>query len=255
MISHVERGFGESVVFIPPLGGTAALFQAQLQEFSRDFRTIAVTLRGNGDTESLEVDDPDVIRTHAQEIATLLQELSVRRAHIVGVGYGGAVAQRFALDHPAAVRRLVLCDTWGDTATRTPVEKALALVIRSSSLAYRAIPRSVLAAAMLNTYVRWPAAGRALADQMRTARIPELRAQFAAYTSVRYAAELRHLTCPTLCLAGDAAPWLVALARRLAMTIPDARLEILKNALEPSSLTQPELFNEAVRRFVSRPPD
>lgn len=253
MTIHVERGFGESVVFIPPLGGTAALFQDQLLEFSRDFRTIAVTLRGNGDTEPLDVHDPDIIRTHSEEVAGLLTELSIRRAHIVGVGYGGAVAQRFALDHAAAVRRLVLCDTWGDTSTRNPAERALSLAIRSSSLAYRAVPRNVIAAALLNTYVRWPSAGRVLAAQMRTARIPELRAQFSAYTSIHNAAELRQLTCPTLCLAGDAAFWLVSLARRLAMTIPDARLEIIRNALEPSHLCQPALFNEAVRRFISRP--
>lgn len=253
MTSHVERGFGESLVLIPPLGGTAALFETQLQEFSRHFRVIAVTLSGNGDAAPLDVDDPAIIDTHAREIASLLADLEVRRAHIAGVGYGGAVAQRFALDHPAAVRRLVLCDTWGDTTTRTPAEKALSLAIRSSSLAYRALPRGLLAAAVQNTYLRWPAAGRALAEQMRSARLPELRAQFQAYTSIRYAPELRRLTCPTLCLVGDAAPWLVALARRLAMTIPDARLEVLKNSYEPSHLCQPGLFNEAVRRFLSRP--
>lgn len=252
MTTHVERGFGESLVFIPPLGGTAALFEAQQREFSRNFRTIAVTLRGNGDAEPLDVDDPEIIRMQANEIAGLLGELEIRRAHIVGVGYGGAVAQRFALDYPAAVRRLVLCDTWGDTTTNGPVEKALSLAIRSSSLAYRTVPRKVMAAAIRNSYLRWPAAGRTLAAQMRTARLPELRAQFRAYTSIHFSPELRHLTCPTLCLAGDAAPWLVALARRLAMTIPDARLEILKHSYEPSHLCQPDLFNEAVRRFLSR---
>lgn len=253
MTKHVERGFGESLVFIPPLGGTAALFDDQVTEFSRDFRAIAVTLSGNGDADPLDVPADHVIRTHAAEVASLLDELAIRRAHIVGVGYGGAIAQRFALDRPAAVRRLVLCDTWGDTTARTPVEKALALAIRSSSLAYKALPRKVLAGAMLNTYLRWPTAGRILANQMRQARIPELRLQFSAYTSIRNSAELRTLTCPTLCLVGDAAPWLVALARRLAMTIPDARLEILKNSYEPSHLCQPALFNEAVRRFLTRP--
>ncbi|HHV22932.1 MAG TPA: alpha/beta fold hydrolase [Propionibacterium sp.] len=255
MTTHVERGFGESLVFIPPLGGTAALFADQLQEFSRDFRTITVTLLGNGDTGPLDVDTPDIIGLHAGDIVNLLGDLEVRRAHIVGVGYGGAVAQRFAIDHPASVRRLVLCDTWGDTTARTPVEKALALTIRSSSLAYRAFPRSILAAATLNSYLRWPAAGRVLAEQMRSARIGELRAQFRAYTHLNHATELRALTCPTLCLAGDTAPWLVTLARRLAMTIPDARLEVIKNAFEPSHLTQPALFNEAVRRFLTRPTD
>ncbi|MDO5498057.1 MAG: alpha/beta hydrolase [Propionibacteriaceae bacterium] len=253
MTSHVERGFGESLILIPPLGGSADSFAEQLQEFSRDYRTIAVTLSGNGAAAPLDTDDPAIITTHAREIATLLAELQIRRAHVVGVGYGGAVAQRFALDHPAAVRRLVLCDTWGDTTTRTPLEKALALAIKASSLAYRALPRTVLAGSIQNTYLRWPAAGRFLAAQMRTARIPELRAQFRAYTSITHATQLRTLTCPTLCLVGDAAPWLVALARRLAMTIPDARLEVLKNSFEPSHLCQPALFNEAVRRFLARP--
>lgn len=253
MTTHVERGFGESVVFLPPLGGTAALFEAQVGEFSRDFRTIAVTLPGNGDATELDVPVEDVIRTQSKAVLGMLGDLSVRRAHVVGVGYGGAVAQQFALDHPALVRRLVLCDTWGDTTTHTPVEKALSLAVRSSALAYRLAPRAALVAAVRNSYLRWPAAGRVLAEQLQTARMVELRLQFAAYTRIRNAKALRTLTCPTLCMAGDAAPWLVALARRLAMTIPDARLEILHNAFEPSHLTQPALFNEAVRRFLSRP--
>ncbi len=129
----------------------------------------------------------------------------------------------------------------------------MALAVRSSGVAYRVVPRAALVAAVRNSYLRWPAAGRVLAEQLRTARLPELRLQFSAYTQIHNAQALRTLTCPTLCLAGDAAPWLVALARRLAMTIPDSRLEILHNAFEPSHLTQPALFNEAVRRFLSRP--
>lgn len=253
MTTHVERGFGESLVLIPPLGGTAALFDAQVSEFSRDFRTIAVTLPGNGDAGELDAPVNQVIRTQAKAVIGLLGELSIRRAHLVGVGYGGAVAQQFALDHPALVRRLVLCDTWGDTTTHTPAEKAVALAVRSSGLAYRVVPRPGLVAAVRNSYLRWPAAGRVLAEQMQSARLPELRLQFSAYTQIHNARALRHLTCPTLCMAGDAAPWLVALARRLAMTIPDSRLEILRNAFEPSHLTQPALFNETVRRFLSRP--
>lgn len=253
MTTHAERGFGESLVLLPPLGGTAAIFENQIAEFSRNFRTIAVTLPGNGDAVELDAPVDEVIRAQANAVVGLLGELSVRRAHLVGVGYGGAVAQRFALDHPAMVRRLVLCDTWGDTSTRTPLEKVLATAIRSSGLAYRAVPRPLLVAVVRNSYLRWPEAGRILAEQMQTARLPELELQHRAYTRIRNGQSLRTLACPTLCMAGDAAPWLVTLARRLAMIIPDARLEILRNALEPSHLTRPVLFNDAVRGFVTRP--
>lgn len=253
MTTHVERGFGGSLVFLPPLGGTAGIFENQIVEFSRHFRTIAVTLPGNGDAIDLDAPVDAVIRAQANAVVGLLGELSIRRAHLVGVGYGGAVAQQLALDNPTMVRRLVLCDTWGDTATRTPVEKILATAMRSNGLAYRAVPRPILVAAVRNRYLRWPEAGRILAEQMQTARLPELELQHRAYTRIRNGQSLRTMACPTLCMAGDAAPWLVALARRLAMTIPDARLEILRNALEPSHLTQPALFNEAVRGFLTRP--
>ena len=47
----------------------------------------------------------------ADDIAHLLLALHVHRAHVVGVSFGGFVAQEFALKYPAMTRKLVLCCT------------------------------------------------------------------------------------------------------------------------------------------------
>lgn len=48
---------------------------------------------------------------HADDLACLLTGLSVPRAHILGISYGGEVAQAFALACPERVATLVLADT------------------------------------------------------------------------------------------------------------------------------------------------
>ncbi|WP_188644015.1 alpha/beta fold hydrolase [Tsuneonella deserti] len=43
--------------------------------------------------------------------AALLQQLGLERVDVMGVSWGGAMAQQFALQHSAVVRRLILCAT------------------------------------------------------------------------------------------------------------------------------------------------
>ncbi|NNG20941.1 alpha/beta fold hydrolase [Naumannella sp. ID2617S] len=250
MTTHQEAGFGRSIVFIPPLGGTADLFSNQLAEFKTDHRCIAVTLRGNGDTEPLDVPVGEVVRSHAAEVVRLLEGLGVPRAHVVGVGYGGAVAQQLAIEYPMKVRSLVLTDTWAELTPNTPADQLVAAALRTTPLAYR-LPRKLLVGSVLNQYLPWPEAAHRLAEQMRTARLPELALQHRSYTSVRYAADLHRVQLPALVLAGERARHLVSLGRQLSRLLPQGRLETIPHSLEPTNLCQPALFNEAVRRFLT----
>lgn len=56
-------------------------------------------------------DPPYTMGDYADDAAQLLDVLGWDRCHVVGVSFGGMVAQEFALRHPERVDRLVLCCT------------------------------------------------------------------------------------------------------------------------------------------------
>jgi pimeloyl-ACP methyl ester carboxylesterase len=92
---------------------------------SPDYRLVTYDLRGRGDSDkpgtgySLEV--------HGRDLAGLLDHLGLRSAVLMGHSLGAAIALRFAVTHPARVRKLVLID--GGLDVRPEVLDSLAPAI------------------------------------------------------------------------------------------------------------------------------
>lgn len=83
-----------AVVFLGSLGTTLEMREPQLQAFGRHYRTIAVDLPGHGRTAV--PDDRCTVRGFADQVVTLLDALGVDRFSVVGLSFGGAVAQALA---------------------------------------------------------------------------------------------------------------------------------------------------------------
>ncbi|WP_419197964.1 alpha/beta fold hydrolase [Nocardia vinacea] len=83
-----------AVVFLGSLGTTLEMWEPQLQAFGRHYRTIAVDLPGHGRTAV--PDDRCTVRGFADQVVTLLDALGVDRFSVVGLSFGGAVAQALA---------------------------------------------------------------------------------------------------------------------------------------------------------------
>jgi pimeloyl-ACP methyl ester carboxylesterase len=90
-----------------------------------DYRLVAYDLRGRGDS-----DKPGTgysLETHGRDLAGLLDHLGLRRAVLMGHSLGATIALRFAVTHPARVRKLVLID--GGLDVRPEVLDSLAPAI------------------------------------------------------------------------------------------------------------------------------
>jgi non-heme chloroperoxidase len=92
-------------------------FTDSCRSFSRLFAAlpttidaIAVTLRGHGGSDRPA--GPYDIATMARDVAQLLDRLAIRKILLVGHCMGGFVAQRFALDYPDRLDRLILLDSF-----------------------------------------------------------------------------------------------------------------------------------------------
>jgi len=158
----------------------------------------------------------------------LLDHLGFGEADVLGVSWGGAIAQQFALQHPLRCRRLVLAAT---------APGMLMVPARPSVLLKMATPRRYLdkqQAQRIAGDVYGGAFRREPELVERTMRHVRFSSRGGYYmqlgaalgwTSLPWLLTLRQ---PTLIMAGDDDPLVPAInARIMRLLIPDARLEVL----------------------------
>jgi pimeloyl-ACP methyl ester carboxylesterase len=100
------RGVGEPLVLLHGGLGSTAMFADILPSLARKRRVIAVDLEAHGRTAS--IDRPLSYEAMADDVAGLIQYLKLVKADVMGYSVGGEVALRTAIQHPDAVRKLVV---------------------------------------------------------------------------------------------------------------------------------------------------
>ena len=105
-----RKGDGPPLLFISGTGGDLRRKPGPLDgPLARRFDMAAYDQRGLG--QSVKPDGPYAMADYADDAAGLLDALDWPRAHVVGVSFGGMVAQNLAVRHPDRINRLVLCCT------------------------------------------------------------------------------------------------------------------------------------------------
>jgi pimeloyl-ACP methyl ester carboxylesterase len=98
---------GPQLVLLHGLAGSGTWWKRNLPALSASFRVTAIDLPGFGSSHR----DARLILDEAPgQVAALLGEIGIERAHVMGHSMGGLVAGGLAADHPERVDRLVLVD-------------------------------------------------------------------------------------------------------------------------------------------------
>jgi 3-oxoadipate enol-lactonase len=103
-------GEGQRLLFISGTGGDLRVRPNVLEgPFARAFDLLAYDQRGLG--QSSKPDTPYSMAQYADDAAALLEHVGWPSARVIGVSFGGMVAQELALRHPGRVERLALACT------------------------------------------------------------------------------------------------------------------------------------------------
>ncbi len=233
---YYERaGSGRPLLFINGSMGDLRVKPGPFEgPLGRHFDLLAHDQRALGQTE-LPADAP-TMADYGEDAAALLDHVGWERASVIGVSFGGMVAQELAVRHPDRVERLVLCCTSpGGDQPSYPLHELQELapeerMIRSLELsdlrmdaAWRAENPEALAG------VQKMMAARTSVGAGEPGREEGARMQLEARSHHDVTDRLPRATMPTLVCAGrydGIAP--VANSEAIVAAMPDARLELFE---------------------------
>jgi 3-oxoadipate enol-lactonase len=229
-----RHGAGEPLLFISGTGGDLRtkpnVFDGPL---ARSFDLLGYDQRGLGRSSKPDIDCS--MADYADDAAALLDAVGWPSAKVVGVSFGGMVAQEFALRHPGKVERLVLACTspGGAGGASYPFHEIQHL--KGETRAKFLIPISdtrrddAWAAANADAYAQFVAMGSADPFAGEPGREMGARRQLEARAGHDTWDRLHQIACPVLIAAGrhDGIA-LPATQERMASRIPGARLSFFE---------------------------
>jgi 3-oxoadipate enol-lactonase len=105
---YEEHGRGEPVVLLGGIMMSAASWVQHIPVLEQHVRLILLDLRDQG--RSAKATGEYRLDRHVPDVIGLLDQLELPSAHLIGLSYGGQVAQRVARDHPGRVKTLILAN-------------------------------------------------------------------------------------------------------------------------------------------------
>ncbi len=245
-----QRGeAGPPVVLLHALGLDWRMWEPVMPRLAAGRRVFAYDLRGHGRAAGAPA--PFTLADAAADLAGVLDALGLDRAHVVGLSYGGAVAQTAAVAYPERCVSLSLLAT-----TDRPLES---FEDRAASGERDGMPAQVAP-----TLTRWFTADalavggwgvRYARERVRCADPADWAATWRAFKGLDVRERLTGLTVPTLVLAGELdASTGPDLMRGIAERIPGARYDVLRGTPHMQTLERPALVAEALDTFLPAEP-
>ena len=249
-IRYQVSGQGPWLTLSHSLASDNSMWKPQIEALTPHFTILSYDTRGHGGTTVTK--GSYTLEQLANDAAGLLSYLGVSRTHWLGLSMGGMIGQKFALQYPEKLDRVILADTTGFVA---PVGAAMwherAAAARASGMA--ALEQGTLSRWFTDDFCqKEPKVVDSIGALIRATAVEGYAGCCAALAQTNMLDSLKALQIPALVLVGEndnATP--VAAAQAIASHWPGAKLKILHSAAHLANVEQAQAFNEAVLEFLA----
>jgi pimeloyl-ACP methyl ester carboxylesterase len=247
-IAYQRSGNGPALVLLHGFTQDSRVWRTQIQTLSENFTVIAWDAPGAG----MSSDPPENFSMNdwAFSLAALLDSVNIKKTHILGISWGGVLAQEFYHRYPQYVLSLILADTnpgwssFGDSTAQARLSSCMNdALFTPRELAAKYLPGmfSDFASEKVKEEL-WeiisdfhPTGFRLMAKAIALADLSSL---------------LSKINVPTLLLWGEAdkrSP--VQIGYKMKEKIPGAIIKIIPEAGHICNMENPDKFNKIVKEF------
>lgn len=245
------EGRGPRLVLLHPVGLDLACWDDVAAILTRSYTVLRLDLPGHG--ASPPAVKGATLADYADDVHGLLIARGFAPAAVVGLSFGGMIAQVLTVRHPADVDRLVVCgcpSTLPDAARKMMAERADRSEITGMAGVIEETLQRWFTPAFIAAGGAEPTRRRLLADDVHG-----WSAGWRAISGLDIQPHLHQIAVPALCIAGELDPAsppaaLAAIAER----IPGAGLTVLAGAPHMMQIERPREFADTVAGFLAAHP-
>lgn len=247
-------GKGSPLVLISG-GGTLdrRAWDDQFETFAKHHKVIRYDIRGIGKSAR-----PPGRFSHSHDLYALLKFLKVKKAHVIGLSFSGAIAIDFALDHPEMVDHLILAAT-GTSADAKSKENLDGISALSAMAKREGLARMIQFVADLPFFISQE--NSAAREKIRRIYLDNRDMFESDFPPVRLwqpteppaGERLSEIHARTLIILGENDhPAYKAITDKLVSGIQGARKIIIPGGAHLLHMDKPEEFNQAVLEFLGK---
>lgn len=258
-LAYTEKGYGEPVVFVHGAISDMRIWLNQVESFSKSYRAISYSRRGHCPDRHSGDDRPYSRSLHAEDLAGFLNALDLKKVHLVGHSFGGAIALLTALRHPDLVASLVLgepspiVELFDDSEMKLVSKQKVGfeeayLLAKGNNLeaAVRQFLKTIVGADVLDQLP--PAARDTVMDNAPTLA-PMLERYFDS--PPLSCEQIGRVTSPTLLISGEFSPTIALRTNeRLQDCLPNSEAVTLDSVSHGLHIESSDGFNQLVLDFL-----
>lgn len=247
ILSHFRAGNGFPLVLLHPVGLDHSFWGHVVERCAATHQVIAFDLPGHGASPLIA---GNRMADYVAALDASLRALGIDHMDLLGLSFGGMIAQELALLRPELVRKLVLSACGGaiPAAAREPVAARGAIAVEQGM---GAVLQSTLDRWFTPAFMTDPVVAR-VSERLLTDRPDGWSAAWHAISGHDALSRLPGLKLEAMVVIGEKdLGTSVDMARTLAGAIPGARFVVVDGAPHMVQLECADVFADHVGRFLS----
>jgi 3-oxoadipate enol-lactonase len=247
LLHYSLEGQGPLIVLLHPVGLDGRFWYDLPKRLSDHYSVACVDLRGHG--RSSKAQRPGTMQANVDDVADVIKSINRGKAIVLGLSFGGMVAQNLALRHPDLVSGLVIC-ACGAQVPQAFRQNILARGTDAEKGGMQAVTATTLERWFTPAFMNAPEV-----EQVRQRLLEDDPSNFAAaweaISEHDAVAQLAQVRVPVLVVGGslDLATSVEAITT-LANAFGHAQKVVLEGAPHMMQIENQDVFYHTVRQFL-----